>query len=94
MHLIVQGWRVDGKWQRKQFSDEGKAQPYPDSVNINLRNAGRERELKLTTLGEVDIDQAERAIEELQGFYSLDELVSFHLKHHRALDFKISFFAF
>ena len=50
--------------------------------------------LKLTTLGEVDIDQAERAIEELQGFYSLDELVSFQLKHHRALDFKISFFAF
>jgi len=45
-------------------------------------------------LGEVDIDQAERAIEELQGFYSLDELVSFQLKHHRALDFKISFFAF
>jgi len=48
--------------------------------------------LKLTTLDEVDLDQTERAIEELKAFYSMDELMSFHLKHHRALDFKISFF--
>jgi hypothetical protein len=89
-NYIVRGWKKDGKWQRKQFSDREKAEAFADSVNINLKNAGRERRLVLTALDESRVHQAEKAFRTLGGAYTLDEAVTFFLKHNRPPDFTIS----
>jgi hypothetical protein len=89
-NFIVRGWQVDGKWQRKQFSNREKAEAFADSVNINLKNAGRERKLVLTALDEKRIYQAEKAFRILGNAYTLDEAVSFFLKHNRPPEFTIS----
>jgi hypothetical protein len=89
-NYIVRGWREGGKWQRKQFSDRAKAEAFADSVNINLKNAGRERRLVLTALDEDRVHQAEKAFRTLGDAYSLDDAVEFFLKYNRPPDFTIS----
>ena len=89
-NYIVRGWKEDGKWRRKQFSDREKAEAFADSVNINLKNAGRERRLVLTALDEGRVHQAEKAFRTLGDAYSLDDAVAFFLKHNRPPDFTIS----
>ena len=89
-NFIVRGWQVDGKWQRKQFSDRETAEAFADSVNINLKNAGRERALVLTALDEERVHQAEKAFRTLGAAYTLDEAVTFFLKHNRPPEFTIS----
>lgn len=89
---IVRGWKENGKWQRKQFKlqDRDKADAYADSVNVNLRNAGRRQALVLTSLKEDQIRQAENAFQALGDAYTMDEAVAFFLKHHRPPEFTIS----
>lgn len=87
---IVRGWQVDGKWPRKQFTDKDKAKAFADSVNINLKNSGRERSLVLTALNEDHVHQAEKAFRTLGDTYTLDEVVEFFLKHNRPPEFTIS----
>ena len=89
-NFMVKGWQVDGKWQRKQFSDRDKAEAFADSVNINLKNAGRERALVLTALNEDRVHQAEKAFRTLGDAYTLDEAVTFFLKHNRPPEFTIT----
>ena len=89
-NFMVKGWQVDGKWQRKQFPDRDKAEAFADSVNINLKNAGRERSLVLTALDEERVHQAEKAFRTLGDAYTLDEAVTFFLKHNRPPEFTIS----
>ena len=87
---IVRGWKVDGKWQRKQFSDEAKAQDEANSINVNLKNDGEKRRLVLSTLTDEQIEQSEKAFKTLGNVYSLDDAIDFFLKHHRAPDYTIS----
>ena len=89
-NYIVRGWREGGKWQRKQFSDREKAEAFADSVNVNLKNAGRKRRLVLTALDEDRIHQAENAFNDLGDAYTLDDAVAFFLKHNRPPDFTIT----
>lgn len=89
-NYIVRGWKKDGKWQRKQFFDQDKAQAFADSVNINLKNTGKKRRLVLTALDEDQVHHAEKAFRTLGGVYTLDEAVAFFLKHNRPPDFTIS----
>ena len=87
---IVRGWKVDGKWQRKQFTDQAKAEAYARSVNINLRNEGQQRMLIHTSMSEAQVNQAEKAYRTLGETYSMDEVVDFFLKHNRPPEFTIS----
>ena len=80
----------DGKPKRKQFPDHEKAQVFADSVNINLKNKGRNQSLLLTSLSEDQLRQAERAFTSLGDTYTLDEAVNFYLENHRAPEFTIS----
>lgn len=89
-NYIVRGWKEGGKWQRKQFSNQDKAQAFADSVNVNLKNTGRKRELVLTELDEDRIHEAEKAFRTLGDAYSLDDVVTFFLKHNRPPDFTIN----
>lgn len=89
---IVRGWKENGKWQRKQFKlkDRDKADAYADSINVNLKNAGRQQALVLTSLKEDQINQAENAFKALGDAYSLNEAIDFFLKHNRPPEFTIS----
>ncbi len=87
---IVRGWKDDGKWQRKQFKDQDKAEAYAHSVNINLRNAGKQRMLLHTSMSEEQVHQAEKAYRMLGDTYSMDEVVDFFLKHNRPPEFTIN----
>lgn len=87
---IVRGWKENGKWQRKQFTDRAKAEAEADSINVNLKNTGRKQALVLTSLNENKIHQAERAFQSLGNVYSLDEAVTFFLRHNRPPEFTIT----
>lgn len=87
---IVRGWKENGKWQRKQFTDQTKAQDYANSVNINLKNKGANQALLLTSLKEKQLRQAEQAFNDLGETYSLPESIEFFLKHHRPPEFTIT----
>lgn len=87
---IVRGWKKNGKWQRKQYSDRAKAEAHADSINVNLRNTGRKQALVLTSLDEERINQAERAFRDLGEAYNLDDVVTFFLKHNRPPEFTIA----
>jgi hypothetical protein len=87
---IVRGWKENGVWQRKQFADRAKAEAEADSINVNLKNTGRKQALVLTSLNENKIHQAERAFQSLGDAYSLDEAVTFFLRHNRPPEFTIT----
>ncbi len=87
---IVRGWKEDGKWQRKQFTDQTKAETYANSVNINLKNRGTHQALLLTSLNESQLRESEQAYKDLGEAYSLREVTEFYLKHHRPPEFTIS----
>lgn len=87
---IVRGWKENGIWQRKQFSDLQKAEAFADSMNVTLKNTGRKQALVLTALDEKRIHQAERAFHTLGDAYTLDEAVTFFLRHNRPPEFTIT----
>lgn len=87
---IVRGWKENGIWQRKQFSELAKAEAFVDSVNVNLKNKGRKQALILTALDENRIHQAERAFQSLGDAYTLDDAVAFFLRHNRPPEFTIT----
>ncbi|MCP5537536.1 MAG: phage integrase N-terminal SAM-like domain-containing protein [Akkermansiaceae bacterium] len=89
---IVRGWKENGKWQRKQYKlkDKALADAYANSINVNLKNAGRRQALVLTSLKEEQIKQAENAFNALGDAYTMDEAVEFFLKHNRPPEFTIS----
>ncbi len=87
---IVRGWQVDGVWQRRQFTDRQKAEAFADSVNIGIKNSGRQRKLVLTTLDEDHAHQAEEAFRVLGETYTIADAVEFFLKHNRPPDFTIT----
>ena len=75
---FVRGWKENGKWQRKQFSDKAKAEAEAATININLKNTGQQRALVLSTLSEKQTQQAEQAFKDL-GSYSLSDAVPYQL---------------
>ena len=90
LRFIVRGWKKDGKWQRKQFSDEAEAEAEAASVNVNLKNQGENRSLVLTTLTDSQVRGAEDVFRTLGNAYTMEEVLEFFLKHNRPPDFTIS----
>jgi hypothetical protein len=89
VRYIVRGWKKDGKWQRRQFSDEAEAEAEAASINVNLHNQGEERKLVLTALSDSQVKEAEGVYKELGATYTMKEVMEFFLKHNRAPDFTI-----
>lgn len=85
----VQGWRENGKWQRKQFKDEKEAQRFAAEKRISMDNKGTDMRLLPTFLTEDQLRDAEAASRELGGAYSLVQSAKYYLEHHRAPDFTI-----
>ena len=88
--FLVQGWKEDGKWQRKQFKDRQEAERFVALKTVELENEGRSQRLMLCPLDQQRLDEAVRAFDALGEAYTLEDAVSFFLRHHRAPDYTIS----
>lgn len=88
---LVQGWQEDGKWQRKQFSEQSEAERFAALKRVEMENKGRSQQMILSTLTQERHDQAVRAFDALGDAYSIGDAIAFFLKHHRAPEFTIRF---
>ncbi|OYV03865.1 MAG: hypothetical protein CFE26_19910 [Verrucomicrobiales bacterium VVV1] len=86
---LVQGWKENGKWQRRQFKEEGKAKKFVAEKTVGLENTGRAQALILSSLTQEQHDAALAAFDRLGSAYTLVEAVEFFLKHHRPPEFTI-----
>ncbi|MFN4807315.1 MAG: tyrosine-type recombinase/integrase [Akkermansiaceae bacterium] len=80
---LVQGWKENGKWQRKQFKDKTKAESHAAIKRVQMENQGRNQNMILTPLTEDQAKQAVDAFDRLSGTYSLSQAIDFFLKNHR-----------
>ena len=87
--FMVQGWKENGKWKRKQFKDRAKAEAFAAVKRVEMENQGRKQDLVLSSLSEAQHEDARQAFERLGSTYSLQQVVDFFLKHHRPPDFTI-----
>ncbi|MFP6858366.1 MAG: hypothetical protein VCA73_13905, partial [Roseibacillus sp.] len=49
---LVQGWRENGKWMRKQFKDRQEAERFVALKQVELENEGRAQKLMLCPLSQ------------------------------------------
>lgn len=86
---LVQGWQENGKWMRRQFSDQAEAERFAALKRVELENKGRSQQMILSTLTQERHDEAVRAFDALGEAYTLTDAVAFFLKHHRPPEFTI-----
>jgi hypothetical protein len=86
---LVQGWKENGKWRRKQFKDRKEAESFAALKRVAIENQGREQRMVLTPLDDQQLEEALQAFDQLGGTYTMSEAVEFFLKHHRAPDYTI-----
>ncbi len=87
---LVQGWKENGKWKKKEFKDKKDAERFAAIKRIQLENQGREQRLILCPLSEDQIAECVTAYSALGDTYTLTQAVQFFLANHRAPDFIIS----
>lgn len=87
--FLVQGWKEEGKWQRKQFKTRGEAERFVALKRVEMENKGRAQQMVLSPLTETQHQEAQTAFELLGKDYSLTEAVSYFLRNHRPPDFEI-----
>ncbi|MDB4816844.1 hypothetical protein OAH19_00565 [bacterium] len=87
---LVQGWKENGKWKKRQFKDEEKAKTFAALKEIELKNEGRAVRMVSTSITDAQLKEAEAAFEKLGDTYSLSDAIEFFLKNNRAPDFTIS----
>jgi len=87
--FLVQGWKENGKWQRKQFKDQDEAETFAALKRVEVENEGRQQRLMLCPLSDEQLEQAVKAFDRLGSTYSLSDALDFFLKHHRPPEFTI-----
>jgi len=88
--FLVQGWKENGRWARKEFKKRSDAENFVALKRIEIENQGRGQRLVLCPLDDEKIKVAVDAFDVLGDAYTLPEAISFFLKHHRAPSFTIS----
>lgn len=84
---FVQGWKENGKWQRKQFKKRADAERFAALKRVEMENMGRKLEMVLSPLSEEQTQEAIAAFDALGDTYSLTEAVQFFLANHRPPEF-------
>jgi hypothetical protein len=69
--FLVQGWKEDGRWKRKQFKDRQEAERFVALKTVELENEGRSQKLMLCPLDQERLDEAVRAYDALGEAYTL-----------------------
>jgi hypothetical protein len=86
---LVQGWKEDGKWKRKQFSERADAERFVALKRVEMENKGRAQRMVLSPLSDAQHEEALQCFDRLGKAYTLADAVSFFLKHHRPPEFTI-----
>ncbi len=86
---LVQGWKENGKWQRKQFKDLAEAERFVALKRVEVENQGRKQRMMLCPLTDEQLDQAVKAFDRLGSTYSMAEAIEFFLRNHRPPEFTI-----
>lgn len=86
---VVQGWQVNGKWQRKRFKDRSDAETFAAALRVQMENKGRAQRMVLSPLTDEQHEEALQAFDKLGTAYRLHDAVAFFLKHHRPPEFTI-----
>lgn len=87
--FMVQGWKENDKWQRRQFKDEDEAKSFAAVKQVAMENKGRAQQMILSVLTQEQHDVAVSALDRLGSTYTLADAVEFFLKHHRPPEFTI-----
>ena len=86
---LVQGWKEDTKWQRKQFKSRSDAERFAAIKRVEMENQGRAQRMILCALTDDQAAEATRVLERLGQAYTLTEAVDYFLRHHRPPEFTI-----
>jgi integrase len=86
---LVQGWKENGKWMRKQFADRSKAETFAALKRVEVENKGRAQRMVLSPLTDGQHEEALQCYDRLAGTYTLTDAITFFLKHHRPPEFTI-----
>ncbi len=86
---VVQGWKENGKWQRKRYKERSDAETFAAALRVQMENKGRAQRMVLSPLTDEQHEEALRAFDKLGATYSLAEAVAFFLRHHRPPEFTI-----
>ena len=86
---LVQGWKEDGKWKRKQFKERADAERFAALKKVEKENQGRSQRMILSSLTDEQAEEALRAFDKLGDIYSLTDAVGYFLKNHRPPEFTI-----
>ncbi|MCF7732361.1 MAG: hypothetical protein K9N23_11765 [Akkermansiaceae bacterium] len=86
---LVQGWKENNKWQRRQFKERAEAETFASTKRVEMENKGRAQRMILSPMTQQQHDAALAAVDKLGGTYALTEAVEFFLRHHRAPDYTI-----
>lgn len=86
---VVQGWKENGKWQRKRFKDLADAEDFAATKRIELRSKGNRTALVQTTLTKDQADEAADALKKLGNDYTLSQAVEYFLENHRPPEYTI-----
>lgn len=89
--FLVQGWKENNKWQRKQFKDRNDAERFAALKRVEMENQGRKLHMTLTSLTEEQTQQAVNAFDALGETYTLKQAVDFFLANHRPPEFVTTF---
>jgi hypothetical protein len=89
--FIVQGWKENGKWKRKQFKERSDAERFVALKRVELENTGRKLDMVLSPLSEAKTQEAVSAFDALGEAYTLKQAVEYFLKNHRPPEYTIKF---
>ena len=79
---LVQGWKENGKWQRRFFQDEAQAKGLLAELQVRHLNEGVKFNQTFTSLSRDEVEQAEAAFRRLKGRYTLDTVIDYFVRHH------------
>ena len=88
---IVQGWKENGKWKRKQFKERSDAERFVALKRVALENTGRKLDMVLSPLSESQTQEAVSAYDSLGDAYTLKQAVDYFLQNHRPPEYTITF---
>lgn len=72
---LVQGWQENGKWQRRQFSEQAEAERFAALKRVELENKGRSQQMILSALTQERHDEAVRVFDSLGDACTLADAV-------------------
>jgi hypothetical protein len=79
---LVQGWKEEGKWQRRSFQDEARAKGLLAELQVRHLNDEVKIKQTFTAMSSEQVKQAESAFRRLGDRYTLDTVIDFFVRHH------------